>query len=112
MTNESSAEWGIGYEIAERVLQAIGNPEQDSPLAISSEVSHYITLTYGDVTLYVYLNGSGVDIQARGSVMKRFEDTWGLAALIQGSDEKTLDRFRDRGEQGLGVEGDGGIPRG
>ena len=48
--------------------------------------------------LYVYHNGSGIEIQARGSGKRHFDDTWGLAALIRNSDEATLNRFRDRGE--------------
>ena len=83
-------------EVVNKVTQAIKDPTPSGVLVITNEASNSTTLRYGQLTLYVYRDGRGVDIQARRSGVKLYEDGGALAALLQETDQKRLDELRDR----------------
>ncbi len=93
--NMDAAELAVCMEIVSEATRAIKEPGRNVTLAITNETGHVTTLRFGSLTLYVYRDGSGIDIQARGSGIKRYEDTGEFAALLRESDEKALDDLRD-----------------
>ena len=96
MVNEHlSAEEVIWCEqLVQEIAAIVREEEHSDQLSMQNESGHFITLKYGDITVYVYHENIG--IQASGSGVKSYEDRL-LWTLLKANSVK--DRLLEEGSE-------------
>ena len=96
MVNEHlSADEILRFErLVQEIAAIVREEKQNDQLSMQNVAEHFITLKYGDFTVYVY--SKKIDIQASGSGVKSYEDGL-LWTLLQETSVK--DRLLEKGSE-------------
>ena len=81
-------------QLVQEIAAIVQEEEQSDQLSMQNDGGHFITLKYGDLTLYVY--SEKIDIQGGGSGIKSYQDKL-LWTLLQENSVK--DRLLEIGSE-------------